>query len=67
MSEGQRQGVFRKDVDHRLVVLMLVNSVQGIMTPEVLAEQNFSAVAAFSGIMQVLMQGIVASEKRSRR
>ncbi len=46
---------------------MLLNAIQGIMTPEVLAEQDFSAAAAFTGIMQVLMQGIVASEKRSRR
>lgn len=67
MSEGQRKGVFRKDVDHRLVVLMLVNSVQGIMTPEVLSEQDFSAGGAFEGIMRVLMEGIVANEKRSRR
>jgi AcrR family transcriptional regulator len=67
MNEGQRKGVFRKDVDHRLVALMLLNAVQGIMTPEVLAEQDFSAAAAFAGIMRVLIQGIVVSEKRSRR
>jgi AcrR family transcriptional regulator len=65
VREGRRKGVFRKDVDHRLVVLMLVSSMQGIMTPEVLAEQDFSAAGAFTGIMQVLMQGIVVSEKRS--
>lgn len=67
ISEGRRKGIFRKDVDHRLVALMLVNSVQGIMTPEVLAEQDFSAAGAFEGIMRVLTEGIVVSEKRSRR
>ena len=66
MEEAKEQGVIREDVDTALFVLVFLSAVQNILTPQTLAEQSFSAVQAFRGILRILFEGAVTDESRGR-
>jgi AcrR family transcriptional regulator len=67
-EEGQMLGLLRADVNINVVVLMFRNAVQGIVNPDVLVQQSFSAGDAMRAIILVLFEGILTDEaKRHNR
>ncbi len=64
--QAKKDGVFREDLDPDLFFLVLTTTIQGIMNPQVLSQQSFSAEVAFKGIFRILYEGALTEEARKR-
>jgi AcrR family transcriptional regulator len=64
--QAKKEGVFREDLDPDLFFLILTTTIQGIMNPQVLSQQPFSAEEAFKGIFRILYEGAFTQEARNR-
>lgn len=62
--QAKKEGIIREDVNADVLVLMLLQSVQGIVTPDVLLQNSFSASEAFRTIFRVLFEGSLTDEAR---
>ena len=63
-SQAQKEGVFRKDLDIELFILVFLSSVQGIVNPHNLTQQSFSGEEALAGIFKIIFEGAVTDEAR---
>jgi AcrR family transcriptional regulator len=66
LRQAQKEKVFREDLNIDLFYLVLVTAIQGIMNPQVLSHQPFSAEEAFKGIFRILYEGALTDEARKR-
>jgi len=66
VRDGMAQGVFRKDIDSDLVILVFLAAVQNVVTPRVLADLPLTAGAAFEGLVRLLMEGLLTEEGRTK-
>jgi AcrR family transcriptional regulator len=66
LNEGVEKGVFRKDIDQPIVVLLFMNAIQGILNPDVLSQIPYTANQVFESIIRVLMEGIFTEEGRHK-
>jgi len=64
--QAKKEGVFREDLDPDLFFLVLTTAMQGIMNPQVLSQQPFSAEEAFKGIFRILYEGALTDKTRKR-
>ncbi|MGD0038053.1 MAG: TetR/AcrR family transcriptional regulator [Bacteroidota bacterium] len=64
--QAKMERVFREDLDPDLFFLVLTTTIQGIMNPQVLSQQPFSAEEAFKGIFRILYEGALTDEARKR-
>ena len=62
--QAKKEGVFREDLDPDLFILIFATVMQGIMNPQVLSQQSFSAEEAFKGIFRILYEGALTDEAR---
>jgi AcrR family transcriptional regulator len=62
--QAQEEGVFRKDLDIELFILVFTSSVQGIVNPQTLSQQSFSAQEALHGIFRIIFEGAMTEEAR---
>jgi len=62
--QAQEEGVFRKDLDIELFILVFTSSVQGIVNPQTLSQQSFSAGEALRGIFRIIFEGAMTEEAR---
>ncbi len=62
--QAKDEGVFRKDLNIDLFLLLFINAVQGIVNPQVLSEQSFSMNEALDGIFKVIFEGAMTEEAR---
>ena len=62
--QAQQEGVFRKDLDIELFILVFMSSVQGIVNPQTLSQQSFSAQEALHGIFRIIFEGAMTEEAR---
>lgn len=62
--QAQAEGVFRKDLDIELFILVFISSVQGIVNPQTLSQQSFSAGEALRGIFRIIFEGAMTDEAR---
>jgi AcrR family transcriptional regulator len=62
--QAQAEGVFRKDLDIELFILVFVSSVQSIVNPQTLSQQSFSAEEALRGIFRIIFEGTMTEEAR---
>jgi len=62
--QAKEEGVFRKDLNVDLFILVFLNSVQNIVSPQVLAEQSFSMEEALRGIFRIILEGAMTDEAR---
>jgi AcrR family transcriptional regulator len=62
--QAQQEGVFRKDLDIELFILVFTSSVQGIVNPQTLSQQSFSAQEALHGIFRIIFEGAMTEEAR---
>ena len=65
-KQAKKEGSFREDVDPDLFFLVMMTTIQGIMNPQVLSQQSFSAEAAFRGIFKILYSGVLTDDARRR-
>jgi AcrR family transcriptional regulator len=65
IKEGRRKGIFRKDVDERLFVMIYFESVQRILHPEVLAGLPFKPSKVFDTIVKVSFEGMLTDKARA--
>ncbi|MGD0339840.1 MAG: TetR/AcrR family transcriptional regulator [Bacteroidota bacterium] len=63
-EQGRREKVFREELNEHVLMLMLIDSVQGILTPDVLSQAPFSAEEAFKTIMKTIFEGALTDEGR---
>ncbi len=63
---GQRNGDVRRDLPIKLMIETFLASVQAIMNPARLAELGLPPRNAFSGLIDLLLQGAVVRQKGER-
>jgi AcrR family transcriptional regulator len=64
--QAKKEGVFREDLDTDLYILVFTTIMEGIMNPQVLSQQPFSAEEAFRGIFRILYEGSLTEDARKR-
>jgi AcrR family transcriptional regulator len=64
INMGVEKGIFRKDVDQRLIVLIYSSAVQGLINPEILSQMPFSVEQVFESVIKVIFSGIFTEEGR---
>lgn len=64
VKEGRRKGIFRKDVDERLFLLIYFETVQRILHPETLSGLPFPPSQVFDGVVKVLFEGFLTDKAR---
>jgi AcrR family transcriptional regulator len=62
--QAKKEGIFRDDLDPDLFFLVFTTVLQGIMNPQVLSLQPFSAEEAFRGIFKILYDGALTDKAR---
>ncbi len=64
IHQAREEGIFRDDVNEKILLLMILSCVQGIINPEVLVQNSFSAEEAFRTIFNVLFKGSMSDDAR---
>ncbi len=64
ISQAREENIFRPDVNEQVLVLMILNCVQGILNPEVLSQNSFSAEQAFRIIFKTIFEGALTDGAR---
>jgi TetR/AcrR family transcriptional regulator, transcriptional repressor of aconitase len=64
IAQAREENIFRPDVDEQVLIHMLVNSIQGILNPEILSQQSFSASEAARSIFRVIFEGALTETAR---
>jgi AcrR family transcriptional regulator len=64
IDEGIKVGVFRKDVNKDILVIIYVSAVQAVLNAEVLSQHSFSAKEAFDEILRVVFDGTLTDDAR---
>ena len=62
IAQGRREKVIREELNEHVLMMMLVHSVQGIITPDVLSQASFSAEEAFKTVMKTIFEGALTEE-----
>jgi AcrR family transcriptional regulator len=66
LREGIEQGMFRDDIDEKLILMIYLNAIESSINPQSLASLPFSAVQVYEAILKVIYEGILTSEARLR-
>jgi AcrR family transcriptional regulator len=66
INEGMEKGIFRKDIDQQIIVLLYMNAIQGILNTDVLAQLPFTTNQIFESIIRVFLEGIFTEEGRNK-
>ena len=64
INMGVEKGIFRKDVDQRLIVLTYSSAIQGLINPEILSQMPFSVEQVFESVIKIIFSGIFTEEGR---
>ena len=62
--QARKESIFRPDVNEQVLIRMLVSSIQGVINPQVLTQQSFSAQEAAQSILKVLFEGALTDAAR---
>lgn len=65
LKEGRQKGIFRKDVDESLFLLIYFEVVQHILHPETLSGLPFKPAQVFDTIVKVLFEGLLTDKARA--
>lgn len=66
IHEGVESGVFRKDLDEKLVVQIWATAIQGLVTPDVLSQMPYTASQVFEAITKVFFEGLLTDAGREK-
>ena len=64
INTGVEKGIFRKDIDYRLIVLIYSNTIKSIINYEILSQIPFSNEQVFESAAQIIFNGIFTEEGR---
>jgi AcrR family transcriptional regulator len=64
IMQAREENVLRPYVNEQILTLMIINCVQGILNPEVLSQNSFSAEQAFRIIFKTVFEGALTDEAR---
>jgi AcrR family transcriptional regulator len=64
VTQAKAENILRHEVHEEVVVEMLINSIQGIVSPDVLMTHSFSAEQAIRSIVTVMFQGALTDSAR---
>lgn len=64
VTQAREENIFRPDINEQVLVLMILNCVQGILNPEVLSQNSFSAEQAFRIIFKTIFEGALTDGAR---
>ena len=62
--EGQRTGMVRKDIPANLMIEILLATVQAIVNPAKVEELGLTPKSAFSAVVKVVLEGVIARKGR---
>jgi len=62
--EGQRIGMVRKDIPANLMIEILLATVQAIVNPTKVEELGLTPKSAFSAVVKVVLEGVIAGKGR---
>lgn len=65
VKEGRRKGLFRKDVDEELFLLIYYHVLQSLLNPETLAGLSYKPSQVFDAIVKVLFEGLLTDKARA--
>jgi AcrR family transcriptional regulator len=66
IDEGVEKGIFRKEIDKELIILIYMNAIQGIINPVTLAQLPYTGNQVFETISKILFEGILTEEGRAK-
>jgi AcrR family transcriptional regulator len=64
LSEGRRKGIIRRDIPTRLMIEILLGTIDSIMNPTKIMELNLVPKTALSTILAIFFQGVVTERNR---
>lgn len=64
IAQAREENIFRTDVNEQMLTLMIITCIQGILNPEVLTQNSFSAEEAFKFIFRTIFEGALTEEAR---
>jgi len=62
LKQGKKDGTVRKDIDLDIIVLIILNTVQYVATPEVISRFSYSTEEVIEMIAKLFMFGILTPE-----
>jgi AcrR family transcriptional regulator len=65
-AEGQRAGIFRKDVPARLMIEILLGATEAVMNPPKLAELGLAPKDGYLAIITVVLEGVLTEQGRPK-
>jgi AcrR family transcriptional regulator len=65
IKEGRRKGMFRKDVDEKLFLLIYFHTIQSLLNPEALSGLSYKPSQVFDAIVKVLFEGLLTDKARA--
>jgi AcrR family transcriptional regulator len=65
-SAGIKEGVFKKDINRDLLVLMFVALIQDFINPEMLMQYSYRASDIFETIIKIFFEGILTDKARKK-
>ncbi len=65
-NKGVENGVFRKDINRDMVILIYTSAIQTIINPETLAQLPFSTTQAIEKVFTIIFEGIFTEEGRAK-
>ncbi len=66
VEEGIEKGIFRKDVNKEVFVMMYANSMQSILNPEIIAQLPLSASQVYEMIITIFFEGLFTENARNK-
>jgi AcrR family transcriptional regulator len=66
LSEGRRKGIIRKDIPTRLMIEMLLGTIDSIMNPAKIMELDITPDAALSTVLMIFFHGVMVEGDRPR-
>lgn len=65
-AEGRRQGLIRRDVAIPVLIEILLGAVDAVMNPAKVTELDLTPSSAFSAIVNVILNGVLAPDRRRK-
>ena len=62
LKQGRKEGTVRKDIDLDIIVLVILNTVQSVATPEVISKFSYSTEEVIEMLAKLVIFGISKSE-----
>lgn len=66
ITDGCKAGLIRRDIPSRMMIEMLLGAVDSVVMPEKMRELDTTANVAFSQIITIFMEGVLAKETKAK-